>query len=146
MVLHVWRNPLLVRSFQWPNVLVNFFAFLSNKFASFRSRQAEIIIVKRFIPGRNNVTRMQVELRSCDQGRPKNNGFTLPATLLSKCLRRCEKFNYICQCMDEWIQLSFIDHNYNDLGFNPTQVTLLYSWIMRITAIRRLMDSSGEQT
>ena len=34
-----------------------------------RSHQAEIIIVKRLIQGRNNVTRVGVELRSCDLGR-----------------------------------------------------------------------------
>ena len=36
-----------------------------------RSHQAEIIIVKRLIQGRNNVTRVRVEPRSFDQGRRK---------------------------------------------------------------------------
>ena len=31
-----------------------------------RSHQAEIIIVKRLIQGRNNVTRVRVEPKSCD--------------------------------------------------------------------------------
>ena len=34
-----------------------------------RSHQGEIIIVKRLIQGRNNVTRVRVEPISCDQGR-----------------------------------------------------------------------------
>ena len=37
-----------------------------------RSHQAEIIIVKRLIQGRNNVTRVRVEPRPFDQGRRKN--------------------------------------------------------------------------
>ena len=46
-----------------------------------QSHQAEIIIVKRLIQGRNNVTRVRVEPRSCDQGRRKNDAFTHSATL-----------------------------------------------------------------
>ena len=46
-----------------------------------RSHQAEIIIVKRLIQGRNNVTRVPVEPRSFDQGRRKNDAFTHSATL-----------------------------------------------------------------
>ena len=46
-----------------------------------RSHQAEIIIVKRLIQGRNNVTRVRVEPRSFDQGRRKNDAFTHSATL-----------------------------------------------------------------
>ena len=46
-----------------------------------RSHQAEIIIVKRLIQGRNNVTRVRVEPRSCDRGRRKNDAFNLLATL-----------------------------------------------------------------
>ena len=45
-----------------------------------RSHQAEIIIVKRLIQGRNNVTRVRVEPRSFDQGRRKNDAFTHSAT------------------------------------------------------------------
>ena len=41
-----------------------------------RSHQEEIIIVKRLIQGRNNVTRVQVEPISLDQGRLKNDAFT----------------------------------------------------------------------
>ena len=47
-----------------------------------RSHQAEIIIVKRLIQGRNNVTRVWVELMICDQSRRKNDAFTHSATLL----------------------------------------------------------------
>ena len=46
-----------------------------------RSHQAKIIIVKRLIQERNNVTRVLVEPRSFDQGRRKNDTFTHSATL-----------------------------------------------------------------
>ena len=47
-----------------------------------RSHRAEmIIIVKRLIQGRNKVTRVRVEPRSCNQDRPKNDAFTFSATL-----------------------------------------------------------------
>ena len=46
-----------------------------------RSHQAEIIIVKRLIQGRNNVTRVRVEPRSFDQGCRKNDAYTHSATL-----------------------------------------------------------------
>ena len=38
-----------------------------------RSHQAEIIIVKRLIEGRKNVTRVRVEPKSFDQNRRKND-------------------------------------------------------------------------
>ena len=50
-----------------------------------RSHQAEIIIVKRLIQGRNNVTRVRVEPRSFDQGRRKTT--PLPSRL------RCRLIN-----------------------------------------------------
>ena len=43
--------------------------------------EAEIIIVKRLIQGRRNVTRVEVESRSCDQYHRKNDAFILSATL-----------------------------------------------------------------
>ena len=46
-----------------------------------RNHQAEIIIVKRLIQGRNNVTRVRVEPKPFDQGRRKNDAFTHSATL-----------------------------------------------------------------
>ena len=46
-----------------------------------RIHQAEIIIVKHLIQGRNNVTRVRVEPRSFDQGRRKNDAFTHLAML-----------------------------------------------------------------
>ena len=49
-----------------------------------RSHQAEIIIIKCLIQGRNNVTRVRVELRSRDQDRRKNDAFALLATLRTK--------------------------------------------------------------
>ena len=42
-----------------------------------RSHQAEIIIVKHRIPERKNVARAKIEPNLCDQGRRKNNAFTL---------------------------------------------------------------------
>ena len=50
-----------------------------------RSHQAEIIIVKRLIQGRNNVTRVWVVPRSCDHGRRKNGVLTLSTTLPTSC-------------------------------------------------------------
>ena len=49
-----------------------------------RSHQVEIIIAKRLIQERNNVTRVWVEPRSCNQDRRKNDAFTLSATLMNK--------------------------------------------------------------
>ena len=46
-----------------------------------RNHQAEIIIIKRLIQGRNNVTRVRVEPRPFDQGRRKNDAVTHWATL-----------------------------------------------------------------
>ena len=46
-----------------------------------QSHQAEIIIVKCLIQGRNNVTRVRVEPRPFDQGGRKNDAFTHSATL-----------------------------------------------------------------
>ena len=58
-----------------------------------RSHQAEIIIVKRLIQGRNSVTRVRVEPRSFDQGRRKNDAFTYSATLPVK-EQYCMPFKY----------------------------------------------------
>ena len=46
-----------------------------------QSHQAEIIILKRLIHGRNSVTRVRVEPRPFDQGRHRNDAFTHSATL-----------------------------------------------------------------
>ena len=46
-----------------------------------RSHQAEIIIVKHLLQGRNRMNRVRVEPRSFDQGRRKNDAFTYSATL-----------------------------------------------------------------
>ena len=62
-------------------ILVDFFEFLSADFAACQSRQEEIIIVKRFIYGRNNMTKVRVKSRSCNQGRRKNSAFTLSSML-----------------------------------------------------------------
>ena len=54
-----------------------------------RSHQAEIIIVKRLIQGRNSVTRVRVEPRSFDQGRRKNDAFTYLTTLPTFFSKKC---------------------------------------------------------
>ena len=47
-----------------------------------RSHQEEIIILKRLIHGRNNVTRVRVEPKSCDHDRHKKDVVTLLVTQL----------------------------------------------------------------
>ena len=87
MTLHAWRNPHLLRSFQWSNVPVNFFKFLSTEFAACLKPPAEIIIVKRLIQRHNNVTRVWVEPRSCDRSHRKNDGFITISASLSTWLK-----------------------------------------------------------
>ena len=82
-LLRAWRNPHLLRSFQWSNVPVNFFEFFSTEFAAYLKSPAEIIIVKRLIQRHNNVTRVWVEPRSYDQSRRKNDGFIIISASLS---------------------------------------------------------------
>ena len=61
---------------------VDFFEFLSTEFAACSKQpKAEIIILKRLAQGRNNVIKVRVEHRSSDQGRRKNDAFTLTASL-----------------------------------------------------------------
>ena len=62
-------------------VPVDFFEFLSTEFAVRSKPQAEIIIVKRLVQERNNVTRVRVQPRSCDQGRSESDAFTHSAML-----------------------------------------------------------------
>ena len=61
-----------------------------------RSHQAEIIIVKRLIQGRNSVTRVRVEPRSFDQGRRNNDAFTHSATLPTVPYSTCCTLQYCC--------------------------------------------------
>ena len=82
-IVHVKRILHLLRSFQR-----SYCMFLRISLNScplnmlvVQNHQAEIMIVKRLIQRRNNVTRVQVEPRSCDHGRCKNDAFTLSATL-----------------------------------------------------------------
>ena len=51
---------------------------------SHQAKVNEATIVKCLIQGCNNVARVRVELRSCNQGCRKNDAFTLPATLPMK--------------------------------------------------------------
>ena len=74
-----------------------------------RSHQAEIIIVKRLIQGRNNVTSVRVEPRSFDQGRRKNDAFTHSATLPT--------YSSVFYCIvsaNDWL-VSFVLLNLNHL-------------------------------
>ena len=50
-------------------------------FLLLQSHQAEIAIVKHLIQGPNNLTKVQVEPRSCDQNRRRNDAFALQGTL-----------------------------------------------------------------
>ena len=49
-----------------------------------RSHQAEIIIVKYLIQGRNNVTSVRVELKLCDHGGPKTTPLPSPLHIHQK--------------------------------------------------------------
>ena len=53
--------------------ILGYFDFLPLNLLLVRSHQAEIIIVKRLIQLRNNVTRVRVERRSCGEGYRKND-------------------------------------------------------------------------
>ena len=52
-----------------------------------RSHQAQLIVVKRLIQGRNNVTRMGIEPTSCDHGRRKTT--PLPSRPRCRRFKRC---------------------------------------------------------
>ena len=67
-----------------------------------RSHLAEIIIAKRIIQGRNNVTRVRVEPGSCNQGCSKNDVFTLSATLPTLLI-----FSVICSKILFWLKVIF---------------------------------------
>ena len=58
-----------------------------------RSHQGGVIIVKHLIQGRNNVTRVRVERRSCDQGYRRSDrlvlsNFTITSTIYLQSLMR----------------------------------------------------------
>ena len=58
-LLRAWRNPHLVRSFQWPKFLVISLNSCPLNELLVWSHRAEIIIVKRLFQRRNNVTRVR---------------------------------------------------------------------------------------
>ena len=86
-----------------------------------RSHQAEIIIVKRLIQGRNNVTRVRVEPRPFDQGRRKNDAFTHSATLLLSIVKRDIK--------KKKHEVNFILENFPAFGFLLENQELNKKWI-----------------
>ena len=92
-VLRAWTNPQLLRSFQSS---CEFFRIIAPfNLLLVRSHHAKITIVKRLIQRcKNNVARVRVELRSCDQGCRKNDAFTLPATLPTKNQNISRKIKY----------------------------------------------------
>ena len=55
---------------------INLHPCVSRKGYLFEAKKTELVIVKRLIQGRNNVIRVRVEPRLCDQGRRKNDTFT----------------------------------------------------------------------
>ena len=67
-LLRDWRNPHLRRSFQWSNVPADFFEYLPTEFAACSKPPSRDNHRKAFYPRHNNVTRVGVEPRSCDQG------------------------------------------------------------------------------
>ena len=71
--LGVSRNPIFLR---------NSSNYCSLNLLLVRSHHAEISIVKRLIQGRNNVTKVPVELRPCHQSHHKNDAFTHSALLI----------------------------------------------------------------
>ena len=78
------RNPHVLWSFQWSNVPVGLFQFLSIEFAClFKPPSGDNHRIQRRIQGRNNGTMVRVKPRSCDQVRYKNDAITLSAALLT---------------------------------------------------------------
>ena len=77
----MWSNPHLLRSFGWFNVPLDFFEFFSTEFAACSKPSSRDNHPKRLFQRRSNVTRVRVEPRSFDQGRRKNDAFTLSTTL-----------------------------------------------------------------
>ena len=81
VALLFWTNPHPLRSWPYYKPLDCRVTSSHVNLLLVRSHQAEIIIVKLFIQGINNVIRVRIEPRSCNQGRRKNDIFTLSATL-----------------------------------------------------------------
>ena len=113
--------------------------------------KAEIIIVKCLIQGRNNVTRVWVEPRACDQGRRKNV-FTLSTTLptcwplqrllilawiyfqflLSHALLRRQTVRVFNKCMarsqKEIVQFEYFTWNSWEIGKRNTRLNEAKAW------------------
>ena len=84
-LLHAWMNSHLLKSLgQWSNVLWISLSSCPLNLLFFWSHWVEIIIVKRLVTRHNSMTWLRVEPRSCDQGRRKNDAFTLSASLLTR--------------------------------------------------------------
>ena len=73
---------IVLKSFQSSKLIFWIYSSsFSLNFLLVRSQREEIIIVKRFIQVRSNVTGMRIEPKSCHHGRRKNDTFTHSATL-----------------------------------------------------------------
>ena len=89
-----------------------------------RSHQAEIIIVKRLIQGRNNVTWVQVEPRSFDQGRRKNDAFTHSATL--PIMRRIMQMRRIVSKIHLLVRSIFVSENIHGFSTVAKPIVMIF--------------------
>ena len=80
-----------------------------------RSHQAEIIIVKRLIQARNNVTKVRVEPRSCDQVLRANEAVVKLSNLFF--FIHCKTMSYI-EIMSSTLKFS--------AGYHKTDAVILY--------------------
>ena len=96
-----------------------------------RSHQAEIIIVKRLIQGRNNLTRARIEPESRNQGRRQNDAFTYSTTLPTS-----EKNQHTVACGWFVYLILYCAIEINDTGRNITVMEALQyiteSWEMTL--------------
>ena len=83
----------------------------------FRNHQVEIIIAKHLIQKRKDVTRVGIQPRLCDQGRRKNDAFTLLGTLPTKKLKFGEDmFQIILYFFRIILAGCLTSYNLNSLG------------------------------
>ena len=79
-----WEKSAPALEFPVIQCIVNFFEFLSTEFAAFSkppSRYNHRKVSHPYSTGGNNNTKVRVEPRSCNQGRPRNDALILSAKL-----------------------------------------------------------------
>ena len=81
LLLRVWRNPHLLRSFQWSNVLVDLFEFLLTEFVACSKPPSRNNYHKVSYPRMQQCDQGGVEPESCNHDRRKSDVFTLSTTL-----------------------------------------------------------------